>query len=242
MNYSIKKLLKYSINNNLKHIPSALSQFSYLKYVLPVIKKDFNIVIGKPFGSQAYYTIWEELGYIKKDDKLSYGVKHEELDFVSFSEETLGNALGVASGIATVSDKVTYCNISDGALQMGPTLESIMYIGKNKQKILLTVDCNDEQLTGNTNDILNINSSKIRDIFKMYDWNVYLVPIYLQDKNVKIFTKEDMIQIIETQHFDNKPTVLIFETIKGYGVTEMEDDPVKWHYKSLKDINEVTIK
>jgi transketolase N-terminal domain/subunit len=233
-----KKLLDYSIKNNLKHIPSTLSQFSYLKYVLPIIKKDFNIVIGKPFGSQAYYTIWEELGYIKEDQELSYGVKHEELDFVNFSEETLGNALGVASGIATVSDKVTYCNISDGALQMGPTLEAIQYIGKNKQNIVLTVDFNGMQLTDSIQNTIGINSFNIEAMFKMYGWNVHF-----HDTRVLNSIGMNMVikQAIKFQEDTNKPTVIIFKTSKGQGVKEMEDDPVKWHYKSLDNIKEVTI-
>ena len=37
------------------------------------------------------------------------------------------------------------------------------------------------------------------------------------------------------------PVVFLFRTIKGKGVLEMENDPVKWHYKELKNIDEITI-
>ena len=235
----ILRLLKYSIKNNLRHIPSALSQFSYLKYLLPKIKKDFNIVVGKPFGSQAYYTIWKDLGYIKEDQKLSYGIKHKELNFVNFSEETLGNALGVASGIALCSNKTTYCNISDGALQMGATLEAIQFVGKHKQNILLTVDFNGMQLTDNVQNIIGINTFNIETMFKMYNWNVHF-----HDTRVLNSIGMNMVieQAIKFQKETNKPSVIIFKTSKGQGVQEMEDDPVGWHYKELKDINEITIK
>jgi transketolase N-terminal domain/subunit len=231
---TIKKLLNYSIKNNLRHIPSALSQYSYLKILLPMLDyNDMNIVIGKPFGSQAYYTVWEDMGILDLCTNLSYGIKHDEIDFVDFSEETLGNALGVASGIA-FNNKKTFVNISDGALQMGPTLEAIQYIGKHKQNILCAVDFNSMQLTGNTDDILGINIFNVASMFKIHGWETIIADTKcLNDYGLKTLIKGAMLL--------DEPTALIFKTLKGQGVKEMEDDPVKWHYKELKDIDEITI-
>jgi len=230
----VKQILNYSIKNNLRHIPSALSQYSYLKYILPEIDyKNTNISIGKPFGSQAYYVIWEKMNLCKQP--LNYGVKHEELNFVNFSEETLGNAIGVASGLEFANKKKTWCNISDGALQMGATLEAIQFIGKYKQNILLTIDFNGVQLTGKTDKIMNIDIHQQKKIFKLYDWDTYII----DTQNIS----DENIQLIKTLIHQNTkiPTVILFKTIKGQGVKEMENDPVKWHYKELKDINEITI-
>ncbi len=235
----IKKLLEYSIKNNLKHIPSALSQFSYLRFLLPQLKKDYNIVIGKPFGSQAYYIPWLDMGYIKEDQKLSYGIKHKELDFVNYGEETLGNALGIASGVAYASDKPTWCNISDGALQMGPTLEAIQHIGSNKQNILLTVDFNGMQLTDSIMNLSNIHSFNIEIMFKMYGWETVMYDTsVLNDYGISLIIEQQL------EHFKNlnKPMVIIFKTTKGQGVKEMEENPVDWHYKALENLNEITIK
>jgi len=237
----MKKILQYSIDNKLKHIPSALSQYSYLKYVLPMLKQDYNICIGKPFGSQAYYLPWLEMGYIKENQKLSYGIKHDELEFVNFSEETLGNALGVASGVALISDKPTYCNISDGALQMGATLEALQFIGKHEQNILLNIDFNGVQLTGKTLDNIKPDIFEMRDILSNYGWNVFINDIKRWEDN-----KQDPNKIIKEQldYFleSKKPVIQLFLTTKGYGVKEMEDDPVYWHYRELNNINDVTIK
>jgi len=224
----IKKLLEYSIQNNLRHIPSALSQYSYLKNILPELDyKNTNISIGKPFGSQAYYVIWEEMGLVQQP--LSYGVKHEEIDFVNFSEETLGNALGVAGGLM-FNDKKTFVNLSDGAFQMGPTLEAVQFIGHHQKDVLLCVDCNDMQLTGNTNSILSQNINTIADILSSNGWDVLIIDDEMS---------EYLIQEILERY---TPTALLFKTTKGQGVKEMEEDSVKWHYKELKDINEITIK
>jgi len=234
-----KQLLQYSIDNNLKHIPSALSQFSYLKYLLP--KFDYsttNIVIGKPFGSQAYYMIWKELGLIK-DQKLSYGVKHEELDFINYSEETLGNALGIGAGIALGSpDKLTYVNLSDGALQMGPTLEAIQFIGKHQLNMLITIDFNGMQLTDSLQNVSGINCFNIEDMFKMYNIETRFYDTkVLNDYGMNLVIDN----VLQKQKESKKPVVIIFNTTKGQGVKEMEEDPVLWHYKELKNIEDITI-
>lgn len=227
-------ILKYSIKNNLRHIPSALSQYSYLKHLLPKLDyKNTNISIGKPFGSQAYYTIWESMGMCNQP--LSYGVKQEELDFVNFSEETLGNALGVASGLEISNNKKTWCNISDGALQMGPTLEAIQYIGSHKQNVFLTIDFNGMQLTDSLQNTMSINMFNIEAMFKIHGWRVSICDTRcINEKGINMFIDEAL------QH--NEPYCLIFKTSKGQSVKEMEEDPVGWHYKELKDINEITIK
>jgi len=225
-------MLQYSIDNNLRHIPSALSQYSYLKYLLPKLDyNNTNIVIGKPFGSQAYYCVWEKMGLVKQP--LSYGVKHDEINFIKYSEETLGNALGIASGLA-FNGKKTYCNISDGALQMGPTLEAIQFIGKHKQNILLTVDFNSMQLTGDTQSIMGINMFNIESMFRIHGWQTIMIDTrYVNKSRIKMS--------IDRALSTNKPVTLIFKTSKGQGVMEMEKDPVGWHYKELKNINDITI-
>ena len=53
MKLNIKKLLEVGAKYKLGHIPSALSMYKYLRCILPAIKKDFHIVIGKQFGAQA---------------------------------------------------------------------------------------------------------------------------------------------------------------------------------------------
>lgn len=221
----LTKLLDYSIKHKLGHIPSALSMFHYLYEIVQIVNKDWNIVIGKPFGSQAYYILWNHF-YNLNIDNLSYGVKHDEIDFVDYSEETLGNALGVASGIA-YNGKRTWCNISDGALQQGATLEAIQFIGANNQDILLTIDYNNMQLTGKPSDIINMKSETLMNYFEGFGWRVY----YLAEYDETILKK-----IADLKG----PVVIFFKTIKGQGVVEMEQDPVYWHYKQLED-NEVTL-
>jgi len=153
-------MIRYSYDNGLSHIPSALSMYGYLKKLFynRLVTPEDHIVIGKPFGAQAYYLVWRNMGYLDNIELLSSGVKHDEIDFVDYSEETMGNALGVGAGIGMASDKMVWINISDASLQMGNTLEAIQYIGHNQlNNIALTIDYNGSQVTGNTNDILSVD-------------------------------------------------------------------------------------
>ncbi len=231
-----KRVLNYSIANNLAHIPSALSMFNYVYELFDNMKDDevispynYNIVIGKPFGAQTYYIIWHYF-YMIDHFKLPY-ILDNTIYFVDFSEETLGNALGIASGIS-YNNKPTWCNISDGALQMGPTLEAIQFIGNHNQNILLTVDFNGTQLTGNIKEINGMTIEKSKQLFELNNWTCYII-------NSKDFKKSNVKHLIENT---KGPLCILVNTIKGEGVIEMENDPFKWHYKQLRSLDEITLR
>lgn len=219
-----KDVLQYSFDNNLSHIPSALSMLDYINITFKYVKKTDNIIIGKPFGAQTYYLVWKQLGWLKDIHNLHMGTKHDEIPFVLYSEETIGNALGVAAGVALVSDRKTYVNISDGALQMGNTLEAIQFIGQHSLDILVTVDYNGSQVTGKTEDIICVEP--VIDFFSKNKWKVYIVNGHDINEIDNIFYK-----VIK----NNEPTVIICNTKKGNGVSEMENDIKKWHYRKLNE-------
>ena len=214
----MNEMIRYSYDNGLSHIPSALSMYGYLKKLFynRLVTPEDHIVIGKPFGAQAYYLVWRNMGYLDNIELLSSGVKHDEIDFVDYSEETMGNALGVGAGIGMASDKMVWINISDASLQMGNTLEAIQYIGHNQlNNIALTIDYNGSQVTGNTNDILSVDP--IIEMFKQYNWHV--------EHDLNNFG------------VNNRPMVYIMHTTKGDGIKMMEDNPKEWHYKKLDESN-----
>ena len=219
-------VLQYSIEQQLTHIPSALSMLTYVdvlfteKHVVPYKHK---IVLGKPFGSQTYYLIWKRLNYIKHIENLSPGVKHAEIDFVDFGEETMGNALGVASGIAMTTSQKVWVNLSDATLQMGSTLEAIQYIGHKKlANIVVTVDYNNQQVTGKVGDILPVEP--VINFFSNNGWATIVVDGH------------DHLKLNEEFRVKyGKPTVFFCKTIKGHGVPFMEADPVTWHYKKVDE-------
>jgi len=219
----VNGVIRSSIKYKMPHIPSALSLY-YLESIFPYISKDWNIVLGKPHGAQAYYYYFEKFFRQKPKQYLSV-IETDFYDFIDYCDVTIGNALGIAIGLS-YNNKPTWVNISDAALQTGSTLESIQFIGKNQTDILLTVDYNNIQLT---EDFMGLDIIEQEKIFINYGWETLIV-----------FDKADYLAI---ENFMNKigPKVILFNTKKGKGVKEMEENPIEWHYKILKDINEITI-
>jgi len=136
----------------------------------------------------------------------------------------MGNALGVGSGIALSNKgKRVWVNITDATLQMGSTLEAIQYIGHNCiNNILLTIDNNNYQVTGNTNNVLTVEP--VIKLAQNYNWHVITVNGHCKNTILKKLSNLDKIK---------KPILINFLTKKGKGVKYMEDDPVKWHYKTI---------
>jgi transketolase len=222
------KMLKHSCNNQLTHVPSALSMLTYIdtifreKYILPYRDR---IVLGKPFGSQAYYVVWKDLEYIDDIEKLSMGVKHAEIDFVDYSEETMGNSLGVAAGIAMTTKELVWVNITDATMQMGSTLEAIQFIGHNRLKnIIMTVDFNNYQVTGKTSDVLSV--SPVIDFIQHNGWDVIEVDGHDKKNICKSMIESDARGL---------PRAFIYHTVKGHGIDFMEQDPITWHYKPIDE-------
>lgn len=222
----IEELLQYSKDNKLSHIPSALSMLDYIDVLFTkkiVIPNKTRIVLGKPFGSQTYYLVWKKNNYLKSIENLNVGVKHNEINFVDFSEETMGNALGVGAGISLTTDENVWINLSDGCLQMGSTLEAIQYIGQKKLKnIFVTIDYNNTQCTDYCKNIIDVKP--VINFFKEYNWKVKVI----NGHNKKLLEKE-----FKKNIDGDNPTVFFCKTKKGKGVEFMEKDPITWHYKTL---------
>lgn len=226
-----KQLLEYSYKQKLTHIPSALSMLDYVDFLFTheIVTRDDLIVIGKPFGAQTYYLTWQRLGWLDNIESLGVGVKHDEIDFVDYGEETMGNALGVAIGMAIANpDKRVWVNITDATLQMGNTLEAIQFIGHNQiSNILLTIDYNDKQVTGSTHSVLTVDP--VIDLFKGYNWRTRTVDGHTQRELAKVFHN------ITT----DQPNVVVCKTNKGHGVKSFLHDPKKWHYKKIESQEEL---
>jgi len=226
----IEEIKLYSYKHQLTHVPSALSMLTYIdaifseKFIVPYRDR---IVLGKPFGSQAYYLVWNKLGYLDEIENLSVGVKHSEIPFVDYGEETMGNALGVAIGIAIAQPKQTiWVNLTDATLQMGSTLEALQYIGHNNIKnIVVTVDFNNMQVTGETGKVLTV--TPIINMCREYNWGVYTVDGH-NSNEIKTQWKNST--------YCTHPTIFFYKTIKGFGINYMQNDPVYWHYKPIEHI------
>lgn len=234
----IKDILKMSFYAKCGHIPSALSMVTYLSCILgenKICPKNFRFIIGKPFGSQAYYSIFARLGWIESnlskfgstvDNEWRYIIQKDN-PIITYIDESMGNCLSVANGYALANRNV-YVNISDAAFQEGTIWEAILFAGShNLNKIFMTVDYNGVQALGKTKDINDLG--KLEAKLKNFGWKVYICNGH-KKKDIN-FTFQRAFRFREK---NGKPVAILFKTKKGHGVKFMENNSI-WHYKTLNE-------
>ena len=196
-----------------------------------------RFVLSKGHAAPVLYAALAETGYFpcaelntlrQIDSHLQGHADRTSTPGVEMSSGSLGQGLSFAVGSALAGrlDKQSwrvYALISDGECDEGQTWEAVM-AGANFKLDNLTaiVDNNGIQLSGFNKDIMDLGS--LAEKFDAFNWNV----IELSDGN-------DINQILDAlkiaQTFKGKPTAIIAHTIKGKGVSFMENN-VDFHGKA----------
>ena len=200
-----------------------------------------RFVLSKGHASAAIYAVLAEKGYFSKDilktfrniDSPLQG--HPDMNKVfgiDMTTGSLGQGLSVANGIALNSklDKMgyrVYCMIGDGELQEGQIWEAAMTSCKYKlDNLCVIVDCNNLQLTGETKEIMNLNYENIDQKFRSFGFNTLVIDGHNIENIIEAFQKAEQVKDI--------PTAIIAKTVKGKGVSFMENN-VNWHGKAPND-------
>lgn len=231
-----KKILKMSLDSQTAHIPSAFSMCDYLGVLLETVVSPYThrFVLGKPFGAQAYYALFSYYGWIE-NNLSEYGslkpgwryIIQTAHPHVTYVDESMGNCLSVASGIAMAGNRV-FVNVSDAAFQEGTIWESVLFAGSHRlSKLIMAIDNNGMQALGRISDILNLGV--IEDKLKSFGWHVFSCDGHDLDALHRL--TEDMLSI----EWDG-PIAVVMHTKKGSGVSFLECDP-SWHYKLLDEEN-----
>ena len=152
-----------------------------------------------------------------------------KLKGVEASTGSLGQGMSIAIGIALAAkmDKKDYRVFSlhgDGELQEGQIWEAAMEAAHyGLDNLTAIVDINRLQIDGWVKDVLNIEP--IREKFQSFGWNTIEIDGH------------DMQQVVESldlaKAYTGKPTVILAQTIKGKGVSFMEDQ-AGWHGRAPK--------
>ena len=173
----------------------------------------------------------EELKGLRKINRMLQG--HPDMKGtpgVEMSTGSLGQGFSVACGMAMASklDNApwrVYTLLGDGEVQEGIVWEAAMSAAHYKlDNMVAFLDYNGLQIDGKTEDVMNIGS--IVDKFKAFGWNVIEIDGHDFDQ---IFAALDMAK--ETV---GKPTMIIAKTIKGKGVSFMENQ-AGWHGAAPSD-------
>ncbi|EGQ7765755.1 transketolase [Vibrio parahaemolyticus] len=139
---------------------------------------------------------------------------------IDFTTGSLGQGLSVASGAAYALkhkgyDSRVFCIVGDGELQEGQNWEAIMNVANKKiDNLVLFVDYNKMQLDGPVQAINGLAS--LDDKFTAFNWNV---------ENVDGHNVTEIKQAIQNaKSCQDKPTVIICNTLKGKGVNWAENE------------------
>lgn len=199
-----------------------------------------RFLISKGHGVPVVYSALARAGCIPFEELASFrriGSRLQghpdrvRLPYIEAATGSLGQGLSVAVGIAlaerldTANDYRTYCLLGDGELQAGQIWEAAMSAGKFKtSKLTAIVDCNKVQLDGHTNAIMDLEPLATK--FESFGWNTLQVDGHSVKSLLRAFEQAES----ETE----RPTVIIANTVKGKGVSFMEDTHA-WHGKAPSD-------
>lgn len=141
----------------------------------------------------------------------------------------LGHGLSVAAGIALAgkldgADYRVYTLMGDGELAEGSNWEAAMFAAHyDLDNLTAIVDYNSLQITGRTKDVCD--NSPIDEKFAAFGWDV---------KTAGGHDFDELTAAISIRSTNGKPTAVIANTVKGRGVSFMED-AVKWHHRVPTD-------
>jgi len=193
---------------------------------------------SKGHAVEILYVVLAERGFFPESDLMTIGkykspyIGHptRKVNGIEFNTGALGHGLAISSGIALSGkkDKASYrvfTLIGDGELAEGSNWEAAMLAAHYKLDNLVAIlDHNTLQITGRTTEVCS--PYPIDEKWKAFGWNV----IAADGHNITELRKV----LNEVPTVKDKPTLIIANTIKGKGISFMEDVK-KWHHRVPSD-------
>ena len=207
-----------------------------------------RFVLSKGHGSPTLYVVLAELGYFSKEwlkefdasgSRLPKHADRFKTPGIEVSTGALGQGLSVAIGMALAEklDKKNnyrvYCVVGDGECNSGNIWEAAMTATKFKLDNLVTVvDKNNLQVDGFTDEVMPLYSLDKK--FKSFGWHTSQADGHSVSDLLK--------KIKNAKRVKERPAVIIANTIKGKGVSFMENEAV-WHSSPVTpDLAEIALK
>lgn len=192
-----------------------------------------RFVLSKGHCAPALYGVLAEKGYFPAEDIKtlrkadSYLQGHPDMKGVpgvDMSTGSLGQGICTANGMALAAkldnkDYRVYTILGDGELEEGQVWEAAMFAPHYKlDNIVAIVDFNGLQIDGDITEVMN--PTPIDKKFEAFGWNVIVIDAHNYD--------EIKAALAAAKTVKGKPTVIIAKSIKGKGVSFMENQ-ASWH-------------
>lgn len=199
----------------------------------PKMEDRDRFVLSKGHCSPALYGTLAEAGFFDKeelktfrhiDSRLQGHPDMKHIPGVDMSTGSLGLGISAACGMALSAkaykkDYRVYALLGDGEIEEGQVWEAAMYASHYKlDNLCIFVDLNGLQIDGSTAEVMN--SSPLDKKFEAFGWNTLTIDGHNYDEIKKALR--------DARGTKDKPTAVIMKTVKGKGVSYMENS-VKWH-------------
>jgi len=195
-----------------------------------------RFILSKGHAGAAIYSALAENGFFDIEElkthyadgsRLSGHVSHH-LPGVDFSTGSLGHGLSAGSGMAHAlkkdnKDSKVFVVMGDGECDEGSVWEAALFANHYKlDNLVAIIDHNHMQSLDFCENTIKLEN--FADKWKAFGWNVFEIDGHNHDELKNALTHKK----------NGKPTVIIANTIKGYGIPFMEND-ILWHYRFPHD-------
>lgn len=201
-----------------------------------------RFILSKGHAGAAVYAALAETGFFEVEElkthyqngsRLSGHVSHH-LPGVDFSTGSLGHGLSAAAGMAYALKKdgkpqKVYVVLGDGECDEGSVWEAALFANHFRlNNLIAIVDHNHMQSLDFCENTLELEDFGAK--WKAFGWNVIEVNGNSHEELREAFRQADR----NSKADSHRPTVIIANTIKGYGVSFMQND-ILWHYRFPHD-------
>ncbi|MBO4419625.1 MAG: transketolase [Oscillospiraceae bacterium] len=243
-----KDIFLAALSANNAHLASAFSivETMYVLYEQGVLRVDPKnprdegrdwFILSKGHGSLALYCELYRRGFFDRDTFLGFSKPGSSLGGepcfpdtpgVECSTGSLGHGLGFAAGAAFAkkldgrSEKV-YCLVGDGECQEGSTWEALMFASRQGlDNLTVLVDCNGLQKMNRVDAIAGVRS-----------YEPYFQVFGCETMEVDGHNIHAIQACLTAENCSGKPRAVLLRTVKGKGVSIMENNP-GWHWRLPK--------
>lgn len=236
---NIRKSVLFQVYNaNSGHVGGALSCTDILVSIyFNLLNEGDKVVLSKGHASPALYAILAEKGFLKKEELTTFRKLGSRLQGhpsyiktpgVDASSGSLGQGLSIGNGMA-LSFKIdkknnfVYVILGDGEINEGQIWEAAMTANHYKlNNLIVFLDYNKLQIDGTNDEVMKI--SPVKEKFEAFGFFA---------KEIDGHNFEEIINAVKEAKEQEKPTIIIANTIKGKGVSFMENK-CEWHGKAPK--------
>lgn len=247
-----RKLLDMYYKANAGHIGCSLSCLDILIALFEIKTQQEKVILSKGHAAAALYTVLNVTGEISDEEintfykngtKLSAHPSALAFENIPFALGSLGHGFPISCGIAKANkllgnNDYTYVLMSDGETNEGTTWEAAHFAVQHKlDNLVVIIDKNGLQGFDSTNNVLG-------DTAAVEKWKALGFDTIVEDGH-------DVAKLIEAINTlkntsNSKPKLIIANTVKGKGVSFMENK-IEWHYLPMtedlyhKALSELTI-